>query len=166
MILDKVEERDHPDTSDSPLIPLQPYRPSSIFEEIRLQTERSKKRPRVLLFKYGNPAWATARASFAGNFFACAGYEILDQAAFASVEEGILRAGEINPDLLVLCSSDVEYPEMAPLVSEALANHVLIVIAGYPEDSLDILREAGIEHFIHSRSNLLESLKAFNNILL
>jgi methylmalonyl-CoA mutase len=118
------------------------------------------------MFKYGNPAWASARATFSGNFFACAGYKILDQPAFTSIEEGIDEAKRAHPAIIVLCSDDPTYSSLAPQVIKALGDQSLIVVAGYPKDSLEELRGAGIEHFIHVKTNLLESLREFNKILL
>ncbi|MFO7933649.1 MAG: methylmalonyl-CoA mutase family protein [Bacteroidales bacterium] len=149
-----------------PLEPVRPFRLASIFEEVRLQTERSGKRPKVFLFKYGDPRWMTARANFSGNFFACAGYEILDQPGFKNLQKGIRAARASGADVIVLCSSDDSYAEMAPAVKKALRDKALVVIAGYPENAVEDLREAGIRHFIHVRTNLLESLKEFNKILL
>jgi methylmalonyl-CoA mutase len=137
-----------------------------MFEELRLETEKSGKRPSVLMFKYGNPAWASARATFSGNFFACAGYEILDQPAFSSIEQGIEEAGRAHPALIVLCSDDHTYSTLAPRVIQSLGDQSLIVLAGYPMDTLEELREAGIEHFIHVKTNILESLRQFNKLLL
>ncbi len=94
-IFNQQKKRDHVELPESPLVPLRPFRAASMFEEIRLATEQSKKRPGVFLFKYGNPAWVTARAAFSTNFFACAGYEIMDQPAFDSIEQGIEAAREI-----------------------------------------------------------------------
>lgn len=164
---DKTTNLDNPAGQDeSTLKPLRPFRLSSMFEEVRLQTEKSGKRPGVFLFKYGDPRWMTARARFSGNFFACAGYEILDQPGFKSIRAGIKAAEASGADIIVLCSSNETYSEMAPAVHEALNEKSLIVVAGYPEDSVEDLRRAGIAHFIHVRTNLLESLKEFNRILL
>jgi len=66
----------------------------------------------------------------------------------------------------VLCSSDDAYSEMVPVVQKALKKQSVIVVAGYPADSVDALRNEGIEHFIHIKSNLIETLKEFNSILL
>ena len=145
---------------------LHPFRISALFEEVRLETEGGKKRPRVLLFKYGNPAWVSARAAFSGNFFACAGYEILDQPAFSSVEEGIEAAQDSGADVVVLCSSDDAYSDFAPTVARSLSGKALVVLAGNPTEAIDSLKAAGIDHFIHMRSNLLDTLKEFNSILL
>ncbi len=145
---------------------LKPFRPASLFEKIRLETEKSGKRPRVMLFKYGNPGWASARATFSGNFFACAGYEIVDQPPVTSFDQGIQLARKTAPDVIVLCSADETYAELAPGVQKAAGEKSLVVVAGNPVDDMDTLRSAGIEHFIHMRTNLLESLQQFNNILL
>ena len=137
-----------------------------MFEEVRLETEKSGKRPRVFLFKYGNPAWMTARAAFSGNFFACAGYEILDRPAHETIEAGIESARKEGAEIVVLCSSDDSYMTMAPAVQQALKDQATIVVAGYPADGIETLQKAGIEHFIHIRSNILETLNQFNNLLL
>ncbi|MEA3462724.1 MAG: methylmalonyl-CoA mutase family protein, partial [Bacteroidota bacterium] len=146
--------------------PLQTFRLSSPFEKLRLETERSPKKPEVLLLKYGNPTWMTARATFAGNFFACAGYEIVDHSPFKNLEEGIKFASSGDFDIVVLCSSDDVYSETAPAAHKALSGSSIVVIAGYPAEAVDELKKAGIEHFIHRRSNVLQTLTNFNKILL
>jgi len=154
------------DPDNPPLKTLTPFRFASLLEEVRLQTERSGKRPKVFLFKYGDPRWMTARAMFSGSFFSCAGYEILDHPGFKSIRSGINAARDSGADIVVLCSSDETYSEMAPAVHDALKKESLVVVTGYPEDSVADLRKAGIEHFVHVKTNLLESLRDFNRILL
>ncbi len=159
----KQEEKDN---SGSTLRPIQPFRLSWPFEKLRLETERSTKTPRVLLLKYGNPAWMTARATFAGNFFACAGYEIVDRSPFKNIEDGITFASSGDFDIVVLCSSDDVYAETAPAVQKALSGLSIVVIAGLPADNIDELKEAGLEHFIHRNCNVLQTLTSFNKALL
>jgi methylmalonyl-CoA mutase len=154
------------DISGSTFRPLQAFRLSWPFEKLRFETEGSERRPRVLLFKYGNPVWMTARATFAGNFFACAGYEIVDRTPFNSVKEGIAYATSRHFDIVVLCSADHVYCGTAPAVQQALSGKSIVVIAGYPADNIDDLRKAGLEHFIHRESNVLQTLSSFNKMLL
>ncbi len=158
--------KEEKDMTASTYKPLQSFRLSSPFEKLRLETEQSAKRPRVLLFKYGNPAWMTARATFAGNFFACAGYEIVDHSPFADIEEGIKFASSGDFDIVVLCSSDDVYGETAPAVHKALSGIAMVVIAGYPAGAIDELHKAGVKHFIHRKSNVLETLTVFNKLLI
>lgn len=161
-----VPRRERTEPADTALRPLQTFRLSYPFEQLRLDTERSAERPRVLLLKYGNPVWMTARATFAGNFFACAGYEIVDHSPFDSIEEGIEFASSDDFDIVVLCSSNEVYRETAPAAQKALSGLALVVIAGNPADSIHELQAAGIEHFIHRDSNVLQTLTRFNEILL
>ena len=107
-----------------------------------------------------------ARATFAGNFFACAGYEIVDQSPFKDVEEGIKFASSGEFDLVVLCSSDEVYRETAPLAVKALSGLSTVVVAGYPAESMEELKKAGLEHFIHRKTNVLETLTRFNKLLI
>jgi methylmalonyl-CoA mutase len=136
-----------------------------MFEQVRLETERNRKRPKVFLFKYGDSAWRTSRASFSGNFFACAGYEIIDPPAFDSVSSGIEAVRNAGADLVVLCSSDDAYKTLAPAVHAALKEQSVIVVAGDPVNFEGEFQQAGIEHFIHTKSNLLETLQRFNTLL-
>jgi methylmalonyl-CoA mutase len=154
------------DMTGSTLRPLQAFRLSWPFEKLRLETERSKRRPRVLLFKYGNPVWMTARATFAANFFACAGYEIVDPSPFKTLNEGLSSACSGNFDIVVLCSSNDVYSRTAPAIQKALSGISIVVIAGYPADNIDELKKAGLEHFIHRESNVLQTLTSFNKALL
>ena len=154
------------DFNGSTLRKLKTFRLSYPFEKLRLDTERSGKRPRVLLLKYGNPAWMTARATFAANFFACAGYEIVDHSPFKDVEEGVSFASSKDFQIVVLCSSDDVYLDTAPSAQKDLSGKSLVVIAGYPVDNIEELRKAGLEHFIHRNSNVLQTLTTFNKALL
>ncbi len=140
-------------------------RGAQAFEALRLDTEKSGKRPKVFMLTYGHLAMRLARSQFAGNFFGCAGYEIIDNLGFDSPEAGVEAAVKAGADVVVLCSSDKEYAEAAPAAFKALNNRAMFVVAGAPE-SMDDLKAQGIEHFIHVRSNLLETLQFFNNQLI
>jgi methylmalonyl-CoA mutase len=113
----------------------------------------------------GNLAFRRARAQFTANFFGCAGYEVVDNNGFASIEEGVVACKKASADIAVVCSSDDAYADLAPALYEQLKDDCIFVVAGYPKDILEELQETGIEHFIHMRSNVLETLKTFQNLL-
>jgi len=140
-------------------------RAASEFETLRLETEASGKRPKVFMLTIGNLAMRQARAQFSSNFFACAGYEVIDNLGFKSVEEGVDAAMKINADVVVLCSSDEEYAEYAIPAYTTLNNRAIFVVAGAPEN-IDELKAAGIENFVNVRVNVLDTLREFNNKLL
>lgn len=140
-------------------------RAASDFEALRLATEHASNRPKVFMLTIGNLAMRLARSQFSSNFFGCAGYEIIDNLGFNTVKEGIDAAIEKKADIVVLCSSDDEYATFAPEAFKLLDGRAQFVVAGAPACAED-LKAAGIENFIHVRSNVLETLQAFNAKLL
>ena len=77
-------------------------RAASDFETLRLATERSGKRPTVFMLTIGNLAMRLARSQFSSNFFACAGYKIVDNLGFETVQAGIDAALDAKADIVVL----------------------------------------------------------------
>ena len=140
-------------------------RASSDFEDLRLATEAAAHRPKVFMLTIGNLAMRLARAQFSGNFFGCAGYEIIDNLGFNTVEEGVDAALEKGADIVVLCSSDDEYAEFAPAAFKYLDGRAEFVVAGAPA-CMDDLKAQGINDYVHVRCNVLETLRDFNNRLL
>lgn len=140
-------------------------RAASEFEALRLQTERSGKRPKAFMLTIGNLAMRQARAQFSCNFLACAGYEVIDNLGFPSVEEGVKAAINAQADIIVLCSSDDEYAEYAIPAFQEVNGRALFIVAGAPA-CMDELKAAGIENFIHVRCNVLETLREYNKKLL
>ncbi|MDR2145134.1 MAG: methylmalonyl-CoA mutase small subunit [Tannerella sp.] len=132
------------------------------FEILRLATEKSGKRPKVFMLTIGNLAMRLARSQFSSNFFACAGYEIVDNLGFETVEAGVKAAREKQADIIVLCSSDDEYEALAPEAFKLIEGREAFVVAGAPA-CMDALKAAGIEYFINVKSNVLETLQMFNN---
>ena len=140
------------------------YRAAQGFEKLRLQTQSCEVTPKVFMLSYGNPAMSTARAMFAGNFFGCAGYEIVNNPNFNTIESGVKAALDAKADIVVVCSADEAYAEIVPQVFEGLGDKAITVVAGNPECAEE-LRSKGIQNFIHVRSNLLESLKEYHKLL-
>ena len=140
-------------------------RAATDFEELRSATEHAAKRPKVFMLTIGNLAMRLARAQFSTNFFGCAGYEIIDNLGFKTVQEGVDAALEKGADIVVLCSSDDEYATYAPEAFKYLNGRAEFVVAGNPACT-DELKAQGINDFVHVRCNVLETLKDFNKRLL
>jgi methylmalonyl-CoA mutase len=168
MMLEKVNI----DLEEKKYAGISPYRGAMPFEQLRLNTEKWSKtngrRPKVFLLKTGNVAMRQARAGFISNFFGCAGYEIIDGQAFASEQEGITAAISAKADIVAICSSDEEYASIAPVIAQGLkqqAKNILCIVAGNPTEIIDVLKQAGVDDFIHVKLNLLETLKRYNLLL-
>jgi len=171
-LLDKMEKSQEQVHSEAPFKKLIPFRISQEFEKVRLATEtyigKGNKCPAVFLLTMGNLAMLRARAGFAANFFGCAGYRIIDNPGFNSVQEGVDAAIESNCEIVVICSSDEEYKAIAPEIAANLKRilpEIHIVVAGYPVEIMDFLSSAGVDDFIHIRTNLLETLQKYQRLL-
>ena len=103
------------------------------FEEIRFRTERAAANgelPEILIAEFGDAKMSGARAQFAIDFLACAG-----RRGMALHVRSPLEVAESNAGLIVLCSSDSEYPPFADALTKELAERAScaqVVIAGKP----------------------------------
>jgi len=158
--LESIEDFNASPTEENKLA-IKTFRASDEYEKLRLRTDNfsaTSKRPRVWMLTYGNLAMRKARAQFAANFFGCAGFETIDNLGFETIEKGIEAAKANKPDIVVICSSDEEYKEIALPIIEALKDETIVVLAGYPKDIVEDLKNKGFENFIHAKSNVLEEL--------
>ena len=145
---------------------LKPFRGAQAFEALRYKTDvysKGNKRPVAFMLTIGNLAFRKARAQFSCNFFAIAGFEVIDNNGFKTIEDGIAAAKVKNADIVVICSSDDEYAELVLQAIEKQDNEIL-VIAGNPACRAE-LEEKGITNFIHVKSNVLEDLKMYQQKL-
>ncbi len=161
----------HPSmTASGDAIPLS--RGSELLEYIRLDTEKhidgGAGRPVVFLFNIGNLAMQKARANFITNFFGCAGFEIIDNPGFESITDGVEACLDKRPEIVAVCSSDEEYPSLVPEICTQLKAKGYTgktLVAGYPKDHIEALKDAGVYEFIHIRCPLPATLIQFQKIL-
>ena len=148
---------------ETPFKAIKTTRLAADFENLRIHTEETKV-PVAFMLTIGNLAMRQARAQFSCNFLACAGYKVIDNLGFKTVEEGVDAALEAKADIVVLCSSDDEYAEYAIPAFKYLDGRAMFVVAGAPA-CMDDLKAAGMENFVHVRCNVLETLKEYNQKL-
>lgn len=144
--------------------PIRPYRGAEAFEELRMATEKAEQTPTVLLLPIGDPRKRKARSTFASNFFGCAGYRIEDPIGFDTVEDAAKAVTTHDPDIAVICSSDREYGEIAEPLCRSIrekGSAPIMVIAGKPGNREEQYRNAGVDRFIYSGMNVLETLREF-----
>jgi methylmalonyl-CoA mutase len=154
---------------DAPVhvVPLPPARLSSGFEALRaamVAVARKQGHPlRVFLATMGPVVQHKARADFAAGFFAVAGCELIQQAGYSTAEEAAGAACDSEAEIVVLCSTDDAYPGIVAPFCAAVKNRrkdLTIVLAGFPQEHIEAFRTAGVEEFIHIRSNVLETLRS------
>lgn len=144
--------------------PLEFYRGAQAFEALRYKTDKSGRQPMAFMLTFGNLAMCRARAQFSCNFFAVAGFKVVDNNRFATIEEGVKAALEAKADIIVACSADDEYLEAVPRIAELTGDKALVVVAGDPECRAE-LEAKGIDKFINVRVNVLETLKEYQKLM-
>lgn len=110
-----------------------------------------------------------ARSGFITNFFGCAGYQIIGNELFRNLKDGIESAAKSQASIVAICSSDEEYPVIAPDIATEIKSKspdTIVIVAGYPQESIEMLRNAGVDDFIHIRSNVIDTLIKYNQQLL
>ena len=145
--------------------PLAPLRLAAPFERLRDRSDQllktSGKRPRVFLANLGTASDFTARATFAKSFFETGGIEAIDSVGFS--EPAALAAafkGSSAP-LVILCSSDKLYAQLAVDAAKALkaAGATHIYLAGRPGELEAPLRQAGVADFVVAGGDALAVLQ-------
>lgn len=147
---------------------LKQFRATQDFEILRFKTDmyaKDNKRPLAFMLTIGNLAFRKARAQFACNFFAVAGFDVVDNNGFNTIEEGLNAAKDAQADIVVLCSSDDEYAELGVEFAHMTDDKMIAVLAGYPKDIIENLESNGMKNFIHMKSNILEDLKRYQKEL-
>jgi len=137
--------------------PFPAFRLAEPFEKIRQRTTRHTARtgcyPKLLLLKRGDLRMRMARANFGRNFFGCAGFDIAEAEEYAGTDA----------DLILLCSSDAEYLEMAREVCAQVS--VPVIVAGNPKEQVEALQAAGVQGFIHVQSDAVKTLSGWQDRL-
>jgi methylmalonyl-CoA mutase len=151
-----------PSEDEKIIDPIRKFRASEDYDKLRMAVDKAAKRPVVFLLPVGNPVMRKARAQFSAGFFGCAGYYVMDNHGFDNVESAVKSAGDSGADIVVICSSDDEYLVFAPEIFQMLKDKTIVVIAGNPACTEE-LKTIGIEHFIHMRSDVPQTLGYFND---
>lgn len=147
---------------------VKPSRAASDFENLRNDVEMQVNIPKVQLIPFGDVKMRKARSMFSLNFFASAGFTVEDHNGFGDLDSALDYIKSQMPDVVVLCSSDEEYKTWVAPFCDAVKifkSRPLIVLAGYPKDDIEEYTKAGINEFIHVRSNMLDVLTKIHQIL-
>ena len=148
--------------------PLKTRRLAEDYEELREVTRRYEEakghRFKVFLANMGPPAQHKARADFSIGFMEVAGFEVLSNNGFTSVDEASAAAIASRAEVTVICSTDETYPEIVPALTKkikATCQSMMVILAGAPaEEHQGAYNEAGLDNAIHIRANCITVLQS------
>lgn len=139
--------------------PLAIHRACDMYERLRDRAsaieEKRGRRPQVFLANMGPIKQHKARADFTTGFFEVGFFEVLGNDGFETPEDAARAALESGADIAVICSTDPTYPELVPRFTAGLEQaqkRPIVILAGYPKDQVEDHRKAGVDDFIHIKS--------------
>jgi methylmalonyl-CoA mutase len=145
--------------------PIPAFRAAELFEGLRNAADTYKaktgKVPQIYFEAFGLLKQYKPRVDFSTDFFAVAGFDIIVGKGFENATDAIANIGNISAPVVVICSNDDIYPEVVPAYAEALKKQkpdIKLFLAGLPKDFVDSFKAAGVDEFIHIKSNVYETL--------
>ena len=144
------------------ILPLPLRRASAPFEKLRAAALRHSPRPKVFLANMGGLGQHKARADFSTSFFQAGGFEVVENRGFPTVERAIEAMNETDARIIVICSTDATYPDIVPTLARAIKiahPAKIVIVAGYPKEHVEAFQAAGVNDFIHVRSNCYDTLR-------
>ena len=147
--------------------PIPQARLTEDFESLRLKTEELGG-INLLLLNMGPVSQHKARADFSTGFFEVGGFSVTGSKMCDSSDEAVSEALNAAPHVCVICSTDDTYPELVPAIAKGIKaknKNIQVIVAGAPAPEYkDTYLEAGVDEFIHIRSNCLEVLEKIQTV--
>lgn len=140
--------------------PLQAHRAAEVFETLRkavLAYRATHQGPQVFLANLGPVGAYMPRLDFTRGFFQVGGFEVADQASFNSPEEAAAAALASGAGVVVIVGLDDTYVAQAPAVAKALkaaGKAPVVLVAGLLKDHAEAFKAAGVDEFIHVKSDV------------
>ena len=150
-------------------IPLR--RPSEPFDALRGAADafakQSGARPAVFLANLGKTSDFAVRATYAANFFAAGGIDVVSGEGLEGSDDAGEAFAKSGARLACICSSDDVYAAMAKDAALALSKRDArqVYLAGRPGDERAKLRKAGVGRFIHQGCDMVEILQDTHKLL-
>ncbi|MCD6543106.1 MAG: hypothetical protein J7K34_01215 [Flavobacteriaceae bacterium] len=149
---------------------LNPKRASFEIEALRKVTEelvkKTGQRPIVELTSFGDLNMRKARAAFAYDFMGVSGFNILSEKSYDDVDIAAKTTANSNSNIVVICSSDNDYNENAIQFIKTfrvLNSDKILLLAGNPVEIADQLTKAGLDGFIHMKTDIIHLISDVQN---
>jgi len=146
--------------------PIVPWRAGEMFESLRLAVRdravADAGAAAVFCANLGDVARYMPRLDFTRGFFQTGGFTVLADRYFAGPDDAALAARESGARTAVIVGLDATYAEQGVAAAVALkaAGVETVILAGLPQDLVAALKAAGVDEFIHVRSDAHAVLSA------
>jgi methylmalonyl-CoA mutase len=142
----------------------------SSFERLRLKMEDymakqpGQPRPAAMAISFGDKQASLARYNFVKGVLPAAGIDVAEWVPWSPQHSAPFSA---DTRLIIACSSDQDYIESGPSVFQALKEQcpkAHLVLAGNPGSNEEQLTKAGIDSFIHLKSDFVKMLSFYQKL--
>lgn len=146
---------------------IEPYRMGKIFEDLRLATEAVAQNDAlsasICLVNFGLLKEFKARNDFSTDFFQVAGLKMVNTDGAMNAEQGIAQVKDTDYKVYVICSTDDRYAEIVPEFAKSFKEikpNAKLILAGFPADYIESFKSAGVDDFIHVKTNIYDFLSS------
>lgn len=137
--------------------PIRTWRAGEMFEQLRAAVQQHGDRTAATVFfaNLGNVARYMPRLDFTRGFFQTGGFTTVADRFYATPAEAAAAAAASGARTAVLVGLDETYAAQAADAARALkaAGVRTVILAGLPKDLTESLTAAGVDQFIHLRSD-------------
>lgn len=157
-------------TSDGPrprVAPVRIHRGAEQLEALRESVltwrQGQVEQTQVFVAAVGTLAEIMPRLDFTRGFFQVGGLAVDAGRTFATAAQAEEAAMVSEAPIVVVLATDERYPGLVPELAPALKRarpDLTLVLAGYPKDHVEAFKQAGIDEFIHVRSDVHATLAA------
>jgi methylmalonyl-CoA mutase len=153
------------------VMPLLPRRLAEPFERLRDAADAHRaqtgKRPQVFLASLGDLAVHSGRSTWARNFLAAGGIEVVSGPALHNSADAGKAFADSGAAIACIASSDQVYAELAEATASALkaAGAARVLLAGRPKAQIAALEAAGVDTFIFAGCDAIATLTALHEAL-
>jgi methylmalonyl-CoA mutase len=116
----------------------------------------------VFLLNIGKLVNHKIRADWSRAFFEPAGVDVIYPEGFDDMASGAEAAEQSGADMVVICGSDKDYPELVPQALKEIRERtpeMLVILAGYPGEHEQAYKDAGLDDYIFVKTNNYEFLR-------
>jgi methylmalonyl-CoA mutase len=153
----------HEVTQGVEVIRLDAHRAAEPFEMLRetVESDQDKNTPTIFFANIGPFSEYMPRLEFVRSFYEVAGFSLKSDEWYETADDAITAAKKSGAKVVVIVGLDGAYDSAVPTITQAFADENMSVhLAGYPTDKLDEYKAAGVEEFIHIKSNILTTLSS------
>ncbi|MEI8032187.1 MAG: methylmalonyl-CoA mutase subunit beta [Chlorobiaceae bacterium] len=141
---------------------------TAAFELLRLKTLsyalKHGSAPSAFIWTAGDPIVSQRQAAFCRELFSCGGFAIAGSASLPLEDGSCEKALENEPAFVVLCIAEKDPLPAAETICRTLKRlnpAIIPLMAGRPPEESEQLTLAGLEGFIYTGVNVLETLSSF-----